>query len=76
MVENFYVKETLDYEKFKPITNGLFCEKIFGPINSFECSCKKYKKISKKVKTTKILNICPKCKVEMTSNRIRNYRLG
>lgn len=69
------MKETIDYEKFKPITNGLFCEKIFGPTKNLECSCKKYKNPRKKNNNNKI-TICPKCKVQITNNKIRNYRLG
>ena len=69
-------KDTLDYEKFKPVGGGLFCEKIFGPMKSFECSCKRYKKPIKRLKIKQKIKICPKCKVEITSNKIRNYRLG
>nr|AKL79026.1 RNA polymerase beta' subunit [Euglena viridis] len=68
--------ETVDHETFKPITEGLFCEKIFGPIKDFECCCKKYKRIQKKFNQYIQINICPKCKVQITNSKIRNYRMG
>lgn len=68
--------ETLNHENFKPIPQGLFCEKIFGPIKDFECSCKKYKKTQKKINKKITISICPKCKVEIGSSTIRNYRMG
>lgn len=68
--------ETLDDETLKPITNGLFCEKIFGPVNDWECLCKNYKRPQKKTSRRKKVNICPRCKVEITESKIRNYRMG
>lgn len=55
---------------------GLFCERIFGPTVSWECFCKKYKKIQIKTKNKNRVLICPKCNVEITEARIRNYRMG
>ena len=52
----------------KPEVNGLFCEKIFGPINDFECSCGK--------KPTNLQKFCPNCDVEFTYSRKRRYQLG
>jgi len=68
------LRETIDYETFKPIFDGLFCESIFGPMNNWECYCKRYKK--SQVKNKVKLIICPKCKVEITESKIRNYRMG
>lgn len=68
--------DTLNYESFSPITDGLFCEKIFGPINDWKCSCKKYKKNQKKIYKKGEISICIKCMVEITETKIRNYRMG
>nr|YP_009144883.1 RNA polymerase beta' subunit [Euglenaria anabaena]AKJ83330.1 RNA polymerase beta' subunit [Euglenaria anabaena] len=68
--------ETVDNETFKPIFAGLFCEQIFGPTISWECFCKKYKKIQLKTKNKSKIIICPKCNVEITDKKIRNYRMG
>nr|YP_010700492.1 RNA polymerase subunit beta' [Strombomonas costata]WCH63630.1 RNA polymerase subunit beta' [Strombomonas costata] len=66
--------ETINYETFKPVNDGLFCEKIFGPIKDWECNCKRYKKIQ--IKNNDKIIICPKCYVEITETKIRNYRMG
>nr|ALP86061.1 RNA polymerase beta' subunit [Phacus orbicularis] len=66
--------ETIDYKTLKPINNGLFCEIIFGPIKNNECSCKLYKKIRLNSKEKTI--ICPNCQVQITTNKIRRYRMG
>jgi DNA-directed RNA polymerase subunit beta' len=58
----------------KPVFNGLFCEKIFGPLKDFECSCKRYKRVPQKNK--KKVSICSDCNVELTQSKIRNYRMG
>jgi DNA-directed RNA polymerase subunit beta' len=63
--------DTLNYRTFKPEIDGLFCEKIFGPIKNWECYCGKYKHIKPK----KIFN-CERCGVEITECRIRRHRLG
>nr|AEW13012.1 RNA polymerase beta' subunit [Strombomonas acuminata] len=68
--------ETINYETFKPVNDGLFCEKIFGPIKDWECNCKRYKKIQMKTKNKDKVIICPKCYVEITETKIRNYRMG
>jgi DNA-directed RNA polymerase subunit beta' len=60
----------------RPIPEGLFCEKTFGPTKSLVCYCKKYKKIKKKLEKETNITICPKCKVEITDPKIRNYRMG
>ena len=52
----------------KPEVNGLFCERVFGPIKDFECSCGK--------KPTNLQKFCPTCGVEFTSSKIRRYQLG
>jgi DNA-directed RNA polymerase subunit beta' len=61
--------ETVNYKTLKPETNGLFCQKIFGPIVDFTCACgKKSAKVQR--------GFCPKCGVERTHSRVRRYRLG
>ncbi|MBR2294619.1 MAG: DNA-directed RNA polymerase subunit beta' [Clostridiales bacterium] len=62
--------ETINYRTQKPETDGLFCEKIFGPIKSWECHCGKYKKIRYKGM------ICDRCGVEVTKNTVRRERMG
>jgi len=61
--------ETVNYKTLKPEPNGLFCQRIFGPIVDYTCACGK--------KTIKLNNgVCPKCGVERTSSQVRRYRLG
>jgi len=62
--------ETINYRTQKPETDGLFCEKIFGPTKSWECHCGKYKKIRFKGM------VCDKCGVEVTKNTVRRERMG
>jgi len=62
--------ETINYRTFKPEKDGLFCERIFGPIKDWECSCGKYKRI----KYRDI--ICDRCGVEVTESKVRRVRLG
>ena len=62
--------ETINYRTQKPERDGLFCEKIFGPIKDWECYCGKYKKIRYKG------IICDKCGVEVTRSSVRRIRLG
>ncbi len=62
--------ETINYRTQKPETDGLFCEKIFGPVKSWECHCGKYKKIRYKGV------ICNRCGVEVTKNTVRRERMG
>ncbi len=63
--------KTVNYKTLKPEIGGLFCEKIFGPIKDFECSCGT-KKIEFKGKS----KFCPDCDIEFTASRVRRYRLG
>lgn len=62
--------ETINYRTQKPEKGGLFCEVIFGPTRSWECSCGKYKKIKNKG------IICDKCHVEVTDSKVRRERMG
>ena len=62
--------ETINYRQLKPETDGLFCEKIFGPTKDFECRCGKYKKPRFKGIT------CDKCGVEVTLSKVRRERMG
>jgi DNA-directed RNA polymerase beta' subunit len=61
--------QTVNYKTLKPETGGLFCERIFGPVKDFECSCG-----TKKTKAQH--GFCPNCDVEFTASRVRRYRLG
>lgn len=61
--------ETVNYKTLKPEPNGLFCQKIFGPVVDFTCACGK--------KSNKVqIGFCSKCGVERTHSRVRRYRLG
>jgi DNA-directed RNA polymerase subunit beta' len=62
--------ETINYRTLKPERDGLFCEKIFGPIKDWECHCGKYKKIRYKGK------VCDRCGVEVTRAKVRRERMG
>ncbi len=62
--------ETINYRTFKPERDGLFCERIFGPVKDYECACGRYKK----VKYAGI--ICERCGVEVTKSRVRRERMG
>ncbi|MBQ2714393.1 MAG: DNA-directed RNA polymerase subunit beta' [Clostridia bacterium] len=62
--------ETINYRTQKPETDGLFCEKIFGPTKDWECKCGKYKRIRYKGV------ICDKCGVEVTRSKVRRERMG
>ena len=62
--------ETINYRTLKPEKDGLFCEKIFGPVKDWECSCGKYKGIRYKGIT------CERCGVEVTSAKVRRDRMG
>ena len=62
--------ETINYRTFKPEKDGLFCEKIFGPVKDWECACGKYKKIKHKGIT------CDRCGVEVTTSDVRRERMG
>ena len=62
--------ETINYRTFKPEMDGLFCERIFGPVKNWECHCGKYKRIRNKNL------ICERCGVEITESRIRRHRMA
>jgi DNA-directed RNA polymerase subunit beta' len=62
--------ETINYRTQKPERDGLFCERIFGPVNDYECNCGKYKKI--RYKGIK----CDRCGVEVTTSKVRRERMG
>ena len=62
--------ETINYRSFKPEKDGLFCEKIFGPVKDWECYCSKYKRIRYKG------IICDRCGVEVTKKSVRRERMG
>jgi DNA-directed RNA polymerase subunit beta' len=62
--------ETINYRTYKPERDGLFCERIFGPVKDFECHCGKYKRIRYKG------IICDRCGVEVTEKKVRRERMG
>jgi DNA-directed RNA polymerase beta' subunit len=62
--------ETINYRTFKPERDGLFCERIFGPVKDWECACGRYKKIKYKGIT------CERCGVEVTRSKVRRERMG
>ena len=62
--------ETINYRTFKPEKDGLFCAKIFGPINDYECLCGKYKRMKYRG------IICERCGVEVTKSNVRRERMG
>ncbi len=62
--------ETINYRTFKPEKDGLFCEKIFGPVKDYECYCGKYKRIRYKGV------VCDRCGVQVTTSKVRRERMG
>ncbi len=62
--------ETINYRTFKPERDGLFCERIFGPVKDWECHCGRYKKVKYKG------IVCERCGVEVTRSRVRRERMG
>ena len=62
--------ETINYRTFKPERDGLFCAKLFGPMNDYECLCGKYKRLKHRGV------ICEKCGVEVTLSKVRRERMG
>ena len=62
--------ETINYRTHKPERDGLFCEKIFGPVKDYECACGKYKRIRYKG------IVCDRCGVEVTEKKVRRERIG
>nr|YP_006234229.1 DNA-directed RNA polymerase subunit beta' [Eutreptiella gymnastica]CCE26517.1 DNA-directed RNA polymerase subunit beta' [Eutreptiella gymnastica] len=69
------LKETINYRTFKPEMDGLFCERIFGPVKSWECACGKYKRARYRQNNENAL-ICSLCHVEVTESKVRRSRLG
>ncbi len=62
--------ETINYRTYKPERDGLFCERIFGPVKDYECHCGKYKRIRYKG------IVCERCGVEVTEKKVRRERMG
>src|SRR5689334_15051841 len=62
--------ETINYRTYKPERDGLFCERIFGPVKDWECHCSKYKRIRYKG------IVCDRCGVEVTEKKVRRERMG
>jgi DNA-directed RNA polymerase subunit beta' len=62
--------ETINYRTLKPEMGGLFCERIFGPVNDWECHCGKYKRVRYKG------IICERCNVEVIESNVRRHRIG
>ncbi|ATL47543.1 DNA-directed RNA polymerase subunit beta' [Chitinophaga caeni] len=62
--------ETINYRTYKPERDGLFCERIFGPVKDYECYCGKYKRIRYKG------IVCDRCGVEVTEKKVRRERMG
>jgi len=74
ILENSYGEvlkpETINYRTYKPERDGLFCERIFGPVKDYECHCGKYKRIRYKG------IVCDRCGVEVTEKKVRRERMG
>lgn len=69
--------ETLNYRTLKPEREGLFCEKIFGPVKDYECACGKYKgSVSSHAQMVDKQVICDRCGVEVTTSKVRRERMG
>src|SRR5213082_53713 len=62
--------DTINYRTYKPERDGLFCERIFGPVKDWECHCGRYKKVKFKG------IICDRCGVEVTLSKVRRERMG
>jgi DNA-directed RNA polymerase beta' subunit len=62
--------ETINYRTFKPERHGLFCERIFGPVKDWECTCGKYRRVRYRGIT------CERCGVEITNSKVRRERMG
>ncbi|RLK62784.1 DNA-directed RNA polymerase subunit beta' [Atopobacter sp. AH10] len=62
--------ETINYRTLKPENDGLFCQRIFGPVKDLECACGKHKRMSEKGK------VCERCGVEVTRSKVRRERMG
>ena len=74
ILENSYGEvlkpETINYRTYKPERDGLFCERIFGPVKDYECGCGKYKRIRYRG------IVCDRCGVEVTEKKVRRERMG
>ncbi len=69
--------ETLNYRTLKPERDGLFCEKIFGPVKDYECACGKYKgSVSSHTQMVNKQIFCDRCGVEITTSKVRRERMG
>lgn len=64
------LNKTINYRTYKPERDGLFCERIFGPVKDYECACGKYKRIRYKG------IVCDRCGVEVTEKKVRRERMG
>jgi len=62
--------ETINYRTLKPEMDGLFCERIFGPVKDWECHCGKYKRVRYKG------IVCERCGVEVVESKVRRHRMG
>ena len=62
--------ETINYRTYKPERDGLFCERIFGPVKDYECHCGKYKRVRYKGV------VCDRCQVEVTEKKVRREPAG
>ncbi|MDD5455632.1 MAG: DNA-directed RNA polymerase subunit beta' [Candidatus Margulisbacteria bacterium] len=62
--------ETINYRTFRPERNGLFCERIFGPVKDWECACGKYRRVRYRG------IVCERCGVEVTHSKVRRERMG
>lgn len=63
--------DTINYRTFRPELDGLFCERIFGPIKSWQCYCGKHKRVQYRKQV-----FCDRCGVEVTESRVRRHRMG
>ena len=67
--------ETINYRTFKPEMDGLFCERIFGPVKDWECHCGRSKQ-ARHQRDTNELVYCSVCGVALTESKVRRYRMG
>ena len=70
IIGEVYKPDTINYRTFKPEINGLFCEKIFGPVKNWECHCGRYKQVRHQGM------VCERCGVDITESRVRRHRMG
>jgi len=67
--------ETINYRTLKPEMDGLFCERIFGPVKDWECHCGRYKRVRYNLESKKDI-VCERCGVEVTESGVRRHRMG